>query len=37
LAIVGGYLVLYVSGAGRYALDRLWQRGTVASREPHPE
>ena len=26
LAIIGGFLALSVSGAGRYALDRLWQR-----------
>ena len=26
LAIVGGYLVLMVSGAGRYSIDRLWRR-----------
>ena len=26
LAIVGGFLALWVSGAGRYALERLWRR-----------
>ena len=26
LAIVGGFLALWVSGAGRYALERLWHR-----------
>jgi len=26
LAIVGGFLALWVSGAGRYALDSLWRR-----------
>jgi len=26
LAIVGGFLALWVSGAGRYALDHLWRR-----------
>jgi putative oxidoreductase len=26
LAIAGGYLVLFVNGGGRYALDRLWSR-----------
>ena len=31
LAIVGGYLALCVSGAGRYALDRLWRRGARAN------
>jgi putative oxidoreductase len=27
LALVGGYVALWVSGGGRYALDRLWRRG----------
>ena len=27
LAIVGGYFVLAVTGAGRYSIDRLWRRG----------
>jgi putative oxidoreductase len=32
LAIVGGYLVLTVSGGGRYSIDRLWPRRRGAER-----
>jgi putative oxidoreductase len=34
LAIVGGYLALWVSGPGRYALDRLWRRDDPRSHRP---
>jgi putative oxidoreductase len=34
LAIVGGFLALWVSGGGRYALDRLWHRDREP-RAPH--
>jgi hypothetical protein len=30
LGIVGGYLALWVSGGGRYAVDRLWRRDREA-------
>jgi putative oxidoreductase len=33
LAIVGGFLALWVSGAGRFALDWLWRRDRYAGEE----
>ena len=33
LAIVGGFLALSVSGAGRYAIDRIWRRDRHAGDE----
>jgi len=37
LAIIGGFLALWVSGPGRYAFDRLWQRDHARADRPVTE
>ena len=37
LAIVGGFLALWVSGGGRYALERLWRRDHARGQRPVAE
>jgi putative oxidoreductase len=37
LAIIGGFLALWVSGPGRYALDRLWHRDHLRVGRPRFE